>query len=218
MSFSCDACQNVFTKPKVLRHFQNCRTQSVSCIDCSAVFNSQSVRAHSSCVTEAEKYGPKGGSTACTQAFCGICKLALNGAVHALQHYESKKHRSSERKLKTTQNSDVKAKKPDEASKTEQGAGISTHQKAIVLSATSPQNSKGKEKSKKSKIVKKAMKNILKKQSRQKLKRDGLVKAVAEMLGKDAPENLGSLVDKKALKSTSFKMRNGVISLVALDT
>lgn len=48
----------------------------------------------------------------CTQTYCGICKLRLNGAIHALQHYDSKKHRASERKAKAAEKGKAKAKQP----------------------------------------------------------------------------------------------------------
>lgn len=216
MSFSCDACQNVFTKPKVLRHFHNCRTHSVSCIDCCVVFNAQSVRGHSSCVTEAEKYGPKGETTACTQTFCGICKLSLNGAVHALQHYESKKHRSTERKLKVTEKAGSKIEKVD-ASRTDVKLNTQQQETVAVPAVAAGQN-ENVEKGKKSKGVKKAMKSILKKQPKLRLKRDRLVRAVSKILGKDSPSDLGAIVDKKALKSESFKIRNGRVSLSVQGT
>ncbi|PXF43719.1 hypothetical protein BWQ96_06549 [Gracilariopsis chorda] len=98
VSFSCDACQNVFTKPKVERHLYNCPTSTVSCIDCGTVFDRHTIRAHTSCITEAEKYGPR--RTKSDSTFCVTCYLQLNGAVHAEQHYNSKKHRANIRKAK----------------------------------------------------------------------------------------------------------------------
>lgn len=98
VSFSCDDCQNVFTKPKVERHLYNCSTSTVSCIDCGTVFDRRTVRAHTSCIIEAEKYGPH--RTKSDSTFCVTCQLQLNGAVHAEQHYNSKKHRANLRKAK----------------------------------------------------------------------------------------------------------------------
>jgi hypothetical protein len=59
------ACTDVVKKPKLDHHYAQCRN-SFTCIDCSQTFNSPAEwKAHTSCVTEAEKYqkslytGPK---------------------------------------------------------------------------------------------------------------------------------------------------------------
>jgi len=54
--FSCDNCGEVVKKPKVLNHFSSCRPPFMSCIDCSKNFDRTSVQAHTSCISEAEKY------------------------------------------------------------------------------------------------------------------------------------------------------------------
>jgi hypothetical protein len=101
VSFCCDNCQDVMTKPKVLAHFGTCRTRNVSCIDCGVTFDRHTVRAHTSCITEEAKYGPKSAvKKENSQTFCVDCDLALNGAVAAAQHYESKKHKATLRRKK----------------------------------------------------------------------------------------------------------------------
>lgn len=65
--------------------------------------------------------------------------------------------------------------------------------------------------------IKKAMKKILKKAPKNRLKRDGLVSALAILLGQSAPENLGDLVDKKAENSARFKIKKGRICLASSD-
>ncbi|KAH8995747.1 hypothetical protein EDB92DRAFT_1845913 [Lactarius akahatsu] len=67
VSFQCDACTDVVKKPKLDRHYDQCRA-SFTCIDCSATFAAPSQwKGHTSCITEAEKYqkslykGPKRG-------------------------------------------------------------------------------------------------------------------------------------------------------------
>lgn len=99
VSFSCDACQDVKTKPKALAHFGSCRAcVTMTCLDCSTTFTSRTIGPHTSCVSEAAKYGAK--PTTNSQTYCVDCALALNGAVHALQHYESKKHKKALRAKK----------------------------------------------------------------------------------------------------------------------
>lgn len=94
VSFSCDECQSVYTRARIDIHFNSCHTHSVSCIDCGKVFNARSVRTHTSCISEAEKYGEKSNSN----TYCTTCKLQLRGAVAAAQHYASKKHRAHQRR------------------------------------------------------------------------------------------------------------------------
>lgn len=65
--------------------------------------------------------------------------------------------------------------------------------------------------------IKKAMKKILKKAPKKRLKRDGLVSALAIMLGQRAPDNLGDLVDKKAENSTMFRIKKGRVSLASTE-
>jgi len=56
VSFQCDACTDVVKKPKLDRHYGQCRA-SFTCIDCSATFTCPSQwKGHTSCITEAEKY------------------------------------------------------------------------------------------------------------------------------------------------------------------
>eukprot|EP00179_Madagascaria_erythrocladioides_P012203 CAMPEP_0198365956 /NCGR_PEP_ID=MMETSP1450-20131203/154439_1 /TAXON_ID=753684 ORGANISM="Madagascaria erythrocladiodes, Strain CCMP3234" /NCGR_SAMPLE_ID=MMETSP1450 /ASSEMBLY_ACC=CAM_ASM_001115 /LENGTH=271 /DNA_ID=CAMNT_0044073419 /DNA_START=628 /DNA_END=1443 /DNA_ORIENTATION=+ len=100
VSFSCDRCQDVIKKPKVLAHFARCNTGRVSCVDCGVSFSSISVKEHVGCLTEAQKYEGAPVAAVTSAAFCATCSLALNGAVHAQQHYDSKKHRAAVRRAK----------------------------------------------------------------------------------------------------------------------
>ncbi|KAG8344140.1 LYAR type C2HC zinc finger [Trypanosoma vivax] len=59
VSFTCSVCQDVVKKPKVAGHANLCRGAVFSCIDCMNVFDCQTVKNHSSCVSEAEKYQGK---------------------------------------------------------------------------------------------------------------------------------------------------------------
>mmetsp|Transcript_6920 Transcript_6920/g.12397 ORF Transcript_6920/g.12397 Transcript_6920/m.12397 type:complete len:206 (+) Transcript_6920:56-673(+) len=96
VSFSCDLCQDVIKKPKILHHFSRCRTSTVSCVDCGISYNSKSVTQHIQCITEEEKHHGKSQSN--TQSYCKTCSLSLSNPVHAEQHYTSKKHKSYTRK------------------------------------------------------------------------------------------------------------------------
>lgn len=102
VSFCCDNCQEVITKPKVQRHLLRCRNSKVSCLDCQQTFDLRTVGSHNSCISEAEKYGPKYASARSRETYCSLCELELNNAVHAEQHYASKKHRAAIRRSKGT--------------------------------------------------------------------------------------------------------------------
>lgn len=218
VSFSCDKCQNVFTKPKVLRHLSSCRTETVSCIDCGVVFDKRSVRGHQSCISEAEKYAPKNhASTKSTPSYCGICKLALNGAVHSLQHYESKKHRAVERRMKETEKNAKKETRsvPTVASKDSE---VAPPQNGILKPSAVERDSTSRTdgiRVQKRLGVKKAMKKVLKAAPKQRLKRDRLVRAVKTLLGQDSPADLPEVVDKKTNTSARFEVRKGRVTLVS---
>ena len=54
VSFVCDGCGDVVKKPKLQQHYNRCFSP-VTCLDCSTQFGSPK-EAHSSCMTEDEKY------------------------------------------------------------------------------------------------------------------------------------------------------------------
>ena len=56
VSFVCDYCQETIKKPKLEAHKSRCRYAQFSCIDCSVSFQGTEYRAHTSCISEAEKY------------------------------------------------------------------------------------------------------------------------------------------------------------------
>ncbi|CAN1147961.1 UBP1-associated proteins 1C [Linum perenne] len=68
--FQCDDCGEEVKKPKLSNHFRICSASKLSCIDCGVTFGPDSVQGHTQCITEAEKYGPK-----------GVGKPAVNGAT-----------------------------------------------------------------------------------------------------------------------------------------
>lgn len=53
VSFSCDGCGDVITKPKLEKHLNSCRRgRFVSCIDCYTNFSGEDYKAHTSCISE----------------------------------------------------------------------------------------------------------------------------------------------------------------------
>ncbi|OIW34896.1 hypothetical protein CONLIGDRAFT_651158 [Coniochaeta ligniaria NRRL 30616] len=56
VSFSCEGCGDVLTKKKLDPHRNRCRGATFTCIDCMVHFPGTEYRAHTSCMTEAQKY------------------------------------------------------------------------------------------------------------------------------------------------------------------
>ncbi|OTA99549.1 hypothetical protein M426DRAFT_67559 [Hypoxylon sp. CI-4A] len=56
VSFSCEACGDVLTKKKLDPHRNRCYGATFTCIDCMVHFHGTEYRAHSSCMTEDQKY------------------------------------------------------------------------------------------------------------------------------------------------------------------
>lgn len=54
--FECQKCNETVKKPKLGKHLQMCGSHFVSCIDCSKVFRWDEWEAHTSCMSEAQKY------------------------------------------------------------------------------------------------------------------------------------------------------------------
>lgn len=59
VSFSCNYCQDVVTKPKVLNHVRSCGGDHYTCVDCMATFDLNTIKGHTSCVSETQKYQGK---------------------------------------------------------------------------------------------------------------------------------------------------------------
>ncbi|CAK9177117.1 unnamed protein product [Ilex paraguariensis] len=121
--FQCEDCGDNLKKPKLPAHFRICSATKLSCIDCGQVFGQQSVEGHTQCITEAEKYGPKGqgkgsnGATAKPNSdlkqkpdvdinvglsehppwFCSLCNTKATSQQTLLLHAEGKKHRTKAR-------------------------------------------------------------------------------------------------------------------------
>lgn len=121
--FQCEDCGDNLKKPKLLGHFRMCSANKLSCIDCGQVFGQQSVQAHTQCITEMEKYGPKGQVKASANAtlnpksdskakpevdinvglserppwFCSLCNTSATSRQTLLSHADGKKHRAKAR-------------------------------------------------------------------------------------------------------------------------
>ncbi|XP_041005493.1 UBP1-associated proteins 1C [Juglans microcarpa x Juglans regia] len=121
--FQCEDCGENLKKPKLPNHFRICSASKLSCIDCGQTFGQQSVQGHTQCITEAEKYGPKGqgnASNALTAKpnknskqqpdidinvglserppwFCSLCNTSATSKQALLLHAEGKKHRAKAR-------------------------------------------------------------------------------------------------------------------------
>ena len=60
VTFSCDHCQQSVTKPKVDSHRARCHNcWYLTCIDCSKTLDVETSKAHTQCISEAEKYQGK---------------------------------------------------------------------------------------------------------------------------------------------------------------
>ncbi|KAF1971401.1 hypothetical protein BU23DRAFT_581542 [Bimuria novae-zelandiae CBS 107.79] len=59
VSFSCEGCGDVLTKKKLDPHRNQCYGASYTCLDCMVHFEGTSYRAHTSCITEDQKYQGK---------------------------------------------------------------------------------------------------------------------------------------------------------------
>lgn len=56
VSFSCEACGDVLTKKKLDGHRNQCRSAVFTCLDCQKTFHGVEYRAHTSCISEDQKY------------------------------------------------------------------------------------------------------------------------------------------------------------------
>jgi len=55
-TFECGRCNDCFTKKKAEAHLMTRCSGAVTCVDCNVVFDITSIKAHTSCVTETDKY------------------------------------------------------------------------------------------------------------------------------------------------------------------
>ncbi|KFK40303.1 hypothetical protein AALP_AA3G357500 [Arabis alpina] len=118
--FQCEDCGESLKKPKLPSHFRMCRATKLSCIDCGEMFGRDTAQGHNQCITEAEKYGPKGQSKISSNGtpaklkdnlkqqpdfdinvglsnrypwFCSLCNTKATSQQTLLAHADGKKHR-----------------------------------------------------------------------------------------------------------------------------
>lgn len=123
--FQCEDCGDNLKKPKLPNHFKICSASRLSCIDCGEIFKQESVQGHTQCITEMEKYGPKGqgkvsnGASAKSNKdakqqlefdltvglserppwFCRLCNTKATSRQTLLLHAEGKKHKAKARAI-----------------------------------------------------------------------------------------------------------------------
>ncbi|KAG4197578.1 hypothetical protein ERO13_A05G032100v2 [Gossypium hirsutum] len=118
--FQCEDCGENLKKPKLSNRFRICSASKLSCIDCGVIFEQQTVQGRAQCITEAEKYGPKGqvknqmvqmqNPTSEQRKnpilirlsqrppwFCSLCNTKAISQQTLLLHAEGKKHRAKAR-------------------------------------------------------------------------------------------------------------------------
>ncbi|GMH18089.1 hypothetical protein Nepgr_019930 [Nepenthes gracilis] len=138
--FQCEDCGENLKKPKLPNHFRMCSATKLSCIDCGEIFGQQSVQGHTQCITEEEKYGPKGqgnfssdkpakstndkrkldfdvnvGLSERPPWFCSLCNTQATSKQTLLLHAEGKKHRAKSRAFHASNQQSKPTEKPTRA-------------------------------------------------------------------------------------------------------
>uniref|UniRef100_A0A453EYU2 U1-type domain-containing protein n=1 Tax=Aegilops tauschii subsp. strangulata TaxID=200361 RepID=A0A453EYU2_AEGTS len=126
--FQCEDCGENLKKPKLAGHFRSCSAYKLSCIDCGAVFGQGTVQTHTQCISEAEKYGPKGLNKPSSNAqgkpdkpkpnadvdinvglstrppwFCSLCNTTTTSKQTLLGHADGRKHRAKAKAFHASQ-------------------------------------------------------------------------------------------------------------------
>lgn len=129
--FQCEDCGEELKKPKLPNHFRMCSATKLSCIDCGVTFGQGTVQGHTQCMTEAEKYGPKGqgktpngkpskpsngqqkpdfdinvGLSNRPPWFCSLCNTNTTSKQTLLLHAEGKKHKAKARAFHASKQQD----------------------------------------------------------------------------------------------------------------
>ncbi|KAL2338752.1 hypothetical protein Fmac_013198 [Flemingia macrophylla] len=133
--FQCEDCGDNLKKPKLSGHFRTCSAYKFSCIDCGEIFGRDTVQDHTQCITEAEKYGPKGQGKTLNVAtakpnqdsrqrpevdinvglserppwFCSLCNTKATSKQTLLLHADGKKHRAKARAFHASKQQPVEA-------------------------------------------------------------------------------------------------------------
>lgn len=195
----------------------------MSCLDCGEQFTMKTIKPHTSCITESAKYAAR--SNVNTQSFCADCQLPLAGAVASLQHYESKKHKSTLRrkKMEAKNNASVAKKGVEARKENKPGEEMATielepnHESTGNSKSESPKEPFGAvasiSKKEKKKALKKAMTRVVKGSSSQKVKMAKLVNEVKTLLGRQAPDDLEDRIKSRCQRSPFSTSKKGSVSL-----
>ncbi|GJN18553.1 hypothetical protein PR202_gb05725 [Eleusine coracana subsp. coracana] len=126
--FQCEDCGENLKKPKLVGHFRSCSAYKLSCIDCGQFFGQDTVQGHTQCISEAEKYGPKGQNKPSNGAqgkpdkpkpnadvdinvglstrppwSCSLCNTTTTSQQTLLLHADGKKHRAKAKAFHASQ-------------------------------------------------------------------------------------------------------------------
>ncbi|PWA45420.1 zinc ion binding protein [Artemisia annua] len=136
--FQCEDCGDNLKKPKLPNHFRSCSATKLSCIDCGQMFGQQTVQSHTQCISETEKYGPKGlnkpsngtpgkpnsaakpkpevdinvGLSQRPPWFCSLCNTSATSQQTLLSHADGKKHRAKARAFHASNQPPKEAEEP----------------------------------------------------------------------------------------------------------
>ncbi|XP_061361741.1 UBP1-associated proteins 1C [Gastrolobium bilobum] len=211
--FQCEDCGDNLKKPKLSSHFRTCSAHKLSCIDCGQIFGRDTVQEHTQCITEAEKYGPKGqGKTLNVSTakpnkdskqrpevdinvglserppwFCSLCNTKATSKQTLLLHADGKKHKAKARAF--------------HASKQQPGETNISAPDAKVAMETVPNNEEGDDEN--------AEQLRLQESSKQ-----NNLKSGSEISSAKKKRKLGALEDdlvKKSRNDTSVDMGNGEV-------
>lgn len=120
VSFVCDVCNDVMTKPKVRNHRYmstrfhayntfRCRGASFHCLDCNVCFTQQTVQNHSTCITEAEKWHGKFANQRGKYIFTNILTCKGAGSLN-----QRTKKNNNQQNQNNKNNNNQNAEKPAE--------------------------------------------------------------------------------------------------------
>lgn len=167
--FQCEDCGDTIKKPKLDSHFRQCSASRLSCIDCLAVFDRYTVKQHTSCVTEHEKYaegatkpggyaaagftsagGGSGGNTSDSAVGlehtssrppwkCFLCNVNCTSKENLLAHAASKKHRNKYKR--SVSNQEGNASKQEDVKKQEDLAPTTQVQKSSEAGGVAKESS-----------------------------------------------------------------------------
>ena len=146
-------------QPKLPQHYSRCPCVAVSCVDCGQTFDRRSAQFHTSCITEADKYGGNfayagggaaaggggnGGANAngagdtiglstCAPWMCSLCRVTCTSQETLHGHAQGKKHKSKARQ--------ARAKLAEEAKVAEGGAAAPASAAPSAIAQPKPADS-----------------------------------------------------------------------------